>query len=42
MIKSNAGIIIVYPHPPQEIARRLIVVLNNITADEMKNQIIYI
>jgi predicted nuclease of predicted toxin-antitoxin system len=40
--KTHGGIIIVYPHPPQEIARRLTIVLNNITADEMKNQIIYI
>jgi predicted nuclease of predicted toxin-antitoxin system len=40
--KTHFGIIIVFPHPPQEIAQRLNLILNNFTADEMKNQIIYI
>ncbi|MCA1625022.1 MAG: DUF5615 family PIN-like protein [Acidobacteria bacterium] len=35
--KSHNGIIIVFPHPPQEIAQRMIVILNKITADEMTN-----
>lgn len=43
--ESNAahpGIIIAARHSPQEIARRLFKTLNDFTADEMKNQIIYI
>jgi predicted nuclease of predicted toxin-antitoxin system len=40
--KNHYGIIITADNSPQEIARRLITVLNEITADEMKNQIIYI
>lgn len=35
--KTHNGIIIVFPHSPQEIAQRLIVILNNFTQDEMKN-----
>lgn len=40
--KTHSGIIIVFPHPPQEIAHRVIVILNKITAHEMTNQIVYI
>lgn len=40
--KNHCGIIIVADNSPQEIARRLKAVLNNFTADEMMNQIIYI
>lgn len=40
--KTHAGIIILSDNSPQEIARRTIAVLNNLTADEMRNQIIYI
>ena len=40
--KNHNGIIIVFPHPPQVIAERLLRILNDLTADEMKNQIIYI
>ncbi|MBA2605627.1 MAG: DUF5615 family PIN-like protein [Acidobacteria bacterium] len=40
--KTHNGIIIVFPHPLQEIAHRMIVILNKITADEMTNQIVYI
>ncbi len=40
--KTHNGIIIVFPHSPQEISQRLIVILNNFTQDEMTNQIIYI
>ncbi len=35
--KTHNGIIIVFPHPPQEIAQRMIVILNKITANEMTN-----
>jgi len=40
--KTHHGIIIAVRRPPQDIARRLFVILNNVTADEMINQIRYI
>ena len=40
--KNHYGIIIAARHSPQEIARRLLLILNNITNDEIVNQIIYI
>jgi len=40
--KTHCGIIIVTRRPPQDIVRRLLVILNNVTADEMVNQIRYI
>ena len=40
--KTHHGIIIAVRRPPQDIVRRLLVVLNNVTADEMINQIRYI
>ena len=40
--KTHYGLIIAARHPPQEIVQRLLKVLNTFTADEMKNQIIYI
>jgi predicted nuclease of predicted toxin-antitoxin system len=40
--KTHYGVIIAVRHPPQEIARRLLKILNNITADEMINQVRYI
>ncbi len=40
--KNHCGIIILADNSPQEIARRTIAILNDLTADEMKNQIIYI
>ena len=40
--KTHCGIIIATRHSPQEIARRLLIILNNVTADEIVNQIIYI
>jgi predicted nuclease of predicted toxin-antitoxin system len=40
--KTHCGIIIAADNSPQEIARRLIDILNDFTADEMINQIIYI
>ncbi len=36
------GIIIAVRHPPQKIARRLLKILNHVTADEIKNQVRYI
>jgi predicted nuclease of predicted toxin-antitoxin system len=40
--RRHYGIIIAVPRPPQEIARRLLIILNRATADEIENQIIYI
>lgn len=40
--KEHHGIIIGVRRYPYEIARRLLVILNNVTADEMKNQLRYL
>lgn len=40
--KEHYGIIIAVRRPAQELAQRLLVILNNVTADEMKNQVRYI
>ena len=40
--KKHYGVILAVRHSPQEIARRLLIVLNNVTADEMENQVRYI
>ena len=40
--KTHYGIIIAQRWPPAEFANRLLVILNNVTADEMTNQIRYI
>lgn len=40
--ENHNGIIIAVRRPSNEIAQRLLSVLNDFTADEMKNQIIYI
>ena len=40
--KNHCGIVILADNSPQEISRRIIAVLNDFTADELKNQIIYI
>ena len=40
--KPHYGIIIAVRRLPQDIVRRLFVILNNVTADEMINQIRYI
>jgi len=40
--KTHNGIIIAARRDPYEIARRLLAILNNVTADEMENQIRYI
>jgi hypothetical protein len=39
---EHDGIIIAVRHSPHEIVRRLLIVLNNVTADEMHNQLRYI
>lgn len=39
---THHGIIIAVRRSPQEIARRLLVILNDVPADEIINQIIYI
>ena len=39
---NHCGIVIVADNSPQAIARRMISILNDFTADEMTNQIIYI
>jgi len=36
------GIILAFRRPPQEMAQRLLVILNQVTADEMENQVRYI
>jgi len=40
--RNHAGVIIAVRRPPAEIVRRLLVVLNHVTADEMANQVRYI
>jgi hypothetical protein len=40
--RSHAGIIIAVRRPAYEIARRLLTILNQVTADEMRDQIRYI
>lgn len=40
--EEHAGIIIAVRHPAHEIARRLLLILNAITADEMHNAVRYI
>ena len=40
--KNHCGIVILADNSPQEISRRMISILNDFTADEMTNQIIYI
>ncbi|MEL6438993.1 MAG: DUF5615 family PIN-like protein [Cyanobacteria bacterium J06621_8] len=40
--KSHAGIIVAVRKPYTEIVRRLLVILDSTTADEMENQILYI
>jgi hypothetical protein len=39
--KEHHGIVIGERRQPYEIARRLLAILNNVTADEMKNQLRY-
>jgi Domain of unknown function (DUF5615) len=40
--QNHAGIIVVFRRPPYELVQKLLPILNQITADEMVNQIIYI
>lgn len=40
--KNHYGIVIAVQRQPRDIAKRLLDVLDNFTADEMRNQIIYI
>ena len=40
--RKHYGIIIAARRPPHEIVRRLMIILNRMTADEMEDQIIYI
>jgi len=40
--KSHGGVIIAVRRPPHEIAKRLLAIINQNTADEMNNQLIYI
>ncbi len=40
--QSHYGMIIAMRCPPYEIARRLFAILNQVTADEMQNQLHYI
>ena len=40
--KGHAGIIFARRHPAQDIVRRLLIILNAVTADEMQNQLRYV
>ncbi len=40
--QTHSGIIIAVRHPPYEIVRRLLLLLNQVTADEMQDQLRYI
>jgi len=40
--RRHAGIIIAVQRPPQQIARRLLTILNQMTADEMEDQVRYV
>ncbi|HRQ37488.1 MAG TPA: DUF5615 family PIN-like protein [Chloroflexota bacterium] len=40
--KTHYGIILAVRNPPYEVVRRLMRFLNNVTADEMQNQVRYI
>ena len=40
--RTHYGIVIAVRRPPQEIARRLLRILNHVTAEEMQNQVRYI
>ncbi|MEH1910803.1 MAG: hypothetical protein V7L05_07800 [Nostoc sp.] len=40
--QEHSGIILAFRRPPQEILQRLLIILNQVTVDEMKNQLRYI
>ncbi len=41
-VQTPAGMILAVRHNPYEITRRLLLILNHVTADEMENQLRYI
>ena len=40
--RIHYGVIFAVRRPPQEIAQRLLAIINHVTADEMQNQVRYI
>lgn len=40
--RTHTGIIVIARHSPFEIAKRLLLKLNDLTADEMSNQLLYL
>jgi predicted nuclease of predicted toxin-antitoxin system len=40
--QTHYGVILAVRRPPQEVARRLLTILNHVTMDEMRNQVRYI
>jgi hypothetical protein len=40
--KTHSGIILARRHPTHELVRRLLLILNHVTADEIKDQVRYI
>ena len=40
--KPHSGIIIAVRRPPKELCRRILILLDSMTADEIENQILYI
>jgi hypothetical protein len=40
--QTHYGLILAFRNPSYEIARRLLLILNNVTADEIENQVRYI
>ena len=40
--RKHYGVILAFRRSPQEIVRRLLLILNRVTADEMENQVRYI
>jgi hypothetical protein len=40
--KPHSGIIIAVRRPPKELSRRILILLDSMTADEIENQILYI
>jgi predicted nuclease of predicted toxin-antitoxin system len=40
--RNHYGVILAVRRPPQEIAQRLLVILNQVTVDEMENQVRYV
>ena len=40
--KTHSGTIIAVRRPPKELSRRILILLDSVTADEIENQILYI